>query len=106
MGRPVATSARRLLCDRARPTQKGSPLMQKRISLVLATVTAALLAAACGGQTVGGGESNTPTTSPTPPSGSGTLDVTYSFSGTEYPNSVELMLIDGGAAGQSCTTLP
>ena len=80
-------------------------MLKRHHLLVLATALAAC-AAACGGKTVGGGETNTPSTSPTPPDSTGKLDVTYTFAGTEYPNSMELMLIDGAAAGQTCTTLP
>jgi len=80
--------------------------MQKRTNVLVLAAALAASAAACGGKTVGGGATDTPTSSPTPVSSTGSVDVTYSFSGTEYPNSIELMLIDGASSGQTCTTLP
>ncbi|HVO29109.1 MAG TPA: hypothetical protein VMV18_00135 [bacterium] len=70
-----------------------------------AALAASALVSACGADNKNGAtESPTPTS--TPAATTGTIAATWSYSGTEAPSRVKLLLIDGQSTGLTCTTLP
>lgn len=72
----------------------------------LLALAAAALVAGCGSNDNGAGDGTSPTPTPTPAATTGAISAQWAFAGAEAPSLADLKLIDAGAAGITCATLP
>ena len=77
----------------------------KLTSFALAIGATALLGA-CGNNNKNGATDATPVPSSTPTSSKGTIAADWTYTGSEAPSRVKILLVDAASNGLTCTTMP